>query len=34
MRYAYYAQLNQWVCFEDRARQLIDDMTSIPDRTA
>ena len=34
MRHAYHAQLNQWVCFEDRARQLIDDMISIPDRTA
>ena len=30
MRHAYQAQLDNWVCFEARARQLIHDMTSLP----
>ena len=34
LRHAYHAQLDNWVSFEARARQLIHDMISLPDRTA
>ena len=34
MRHAYQTQLDSWVRFEARARQLIHDMTSLPGRSA